>query len=544
MKGYITIAFLLTALLSAAQNVIQNSSFEDLAPGKTYYGGGQQNTEGAGNLWDNCDQWKVRQTDDPVSCNPNAGCCMSHSPDWTSYSQLRLYKYCWTPNPFPANSGDKCIFSGHGNAELVYQKIQLSHIPGKYYFNAFIRRDSSGAANLCPPYYLDTIVPLYLYLSNNELQFKDEDNCYPDPLSQPPTNFYTFKKDPKMEIALNYDIWGLYRNRRWTPVKASIDITEPLLINWIGLMTDKNGEYTGKSARDLFIDDVSLVKESCYCPIEEWIENTTYAKNGLTVAAERRIRAGYDIGAPSTNGNVVVQTGASLTYQAGNAVELLPGFVVEPGATFTAKIEGCLDVKKGTIKFAFPNAITPNGDGLNDQFSFPVLNATDYMVNIYDRWDAQIVSQSGIVQNNRVVVPFPSGHTCGLIYKAFVYLSNCDNKDTVAIALFEAQCAGTSAKRDLTQVELDNVDNHFSLLQNPIDNEAIIQADILNPGIFRFSIIDANGAVVKSENMWEIMDKGYHTQTIPVADLASGFYTICLTNKQSEKMYFLKMIKK
>lgn len=52
------------------------------------------------------------------------------------------------------------------------------------------------------------------------------------------------------------------------------------------------------------------------------------------------------------------------------------------------------------IKISFPNAFTPNGDGLNDEFK-PVTNSTDiehFSLSIYNRWGALVYQTSDITQ--------------------------------------------------------------------------------------------------------------------------------------------------
>jgi gliding motility-associated-like protein len=38
----------------------------------------------------------------------------------------------------------------------------------------------------------------------------------------------------------------------------------------------------------------------------------------------------------------------------------------------------------------FPSAFTPNGDNLNDRFTFDILGATDIEVSVYSRWGQQV----------------------------------------------------------------------------------------------------------------------------------------------------------
>jgi gliding motility-associated-like protein len=58
--------------------------------------------------------------------------------------------------------------------------------------------------------------------------------------------------------------------------------------------------------------------------------------------------------------------------------------------------EGCRDSVTRDFWFhtqptiAYPNAFSPNGDGINDIFRIPSLNVTEFEVFIFDRWGNQI----------------------------------------------------------------------------------------------------------------------------------------------------------
>lgn len=96
------------------------------------------------------------------------------------------------------------------------------------------------------------------------------------------------------------------------------------------------------------IDEVAVFKK---CPDEMLIENKVYdmyfysplhSNIPFVNHASNIIKAGYDAGAPTANGNVIVQQHADVTFRAGNRIELLPGFSIESfGAKFIAEISPC-----------------------------------------------------------------------------------------------------------------------------------------------------------------------------------------------------------
>lgn len=95
--------------------------------------------------------------------------------------------------------------------------------------------------------------------------------------------------------------------------------------------------YNQQDGDYMFIDDVELYE---YCPEEILIENRKYNYAELPLEAGV-IKAGYDVGAPTTNGDVVVQNGSDVTYKAEQQIVLKPGFSVSYGGKFHAYIAAC-----------------------------------------------------------------------------------------------------------------------------------------------------------------------------------------------------------
>jgi len=74
-------------------------------------------------------------------------------------------------------------------------------------------------------------------------------------------------------------------------------------------------------------------------------------------------------------------------------------YVVESVNEFgcKAKDEMCIEVTKEFGVYV-PNAFTPNGDGLNDEFLLSGYNITDITMDIFDRWGEKLFSSKDITQ--------------------------------------------------------------------------------------------------------------------------------------------------
>ena len=92
------------------------------------------------------------------------------------------------------------------------------------------------------------------------------------------------------------------------------------------------------SSGGLDVDNVELFEE---CPDNLFIQNKNYYFYDYPYHAAQNITAGYNVGGPGSPGNVGVHPGATITYTAGNMVDLKPGFFADNGSVFTANIAPC-----------------------------------------------------------------------------------------------------------------------------------------------------------------------------------------------------------
>lgn len=79
---------------------------------------------------------------------------------------------------------------------------------------------------------------------------------------------------------------------------------------------------------------------NCDCQ-DQLIENITYSLTEYIVEAATFIMAGENVGAPIPDGPVVVKPDSEVLYQAGDHINLMPGFSVRSGGLFRAIIAPC-----------------------------------------------------------------------------------------------------------------------------------------------------------------------------------------------------------
>lgn len=108
------------------------------------------------------------------------------------------------------------------------------------------------------------------------------------------------------------------------------------------------------------IDNVELFE---FCPDNLAIQDKDYYYPEGDYQAGQTIAAGYNVGGPGPTGYVTVHNGGSTTYQAGQAIELKPGFSVQAGGLFLGKISPCVSPEvhrpeNDTSIHLFTNTIT------------------------------------------------------------------------------------------------------------------------------------------------------------------------------------------
>ena len=138
---------------------------------------------------------------------------------------------------------------------------------------------------------------------------------------------------PTQQNAPNPSGWA----QHWHILNGPLINSHPFFGN---IFNDLKNIVLDCSGRHVYIDYVELSEN---CPNPLLIENHQFYNNvnEIPYKAGSILKAGYDVGNPSPNGNVVVNNGAKATFKAGSQIILEPGFIVEEGADFETIFEPC-----------------------------------------------------------------------------------------------------------------------------------------------------------------------------------------------------------
>ena len=109
-----------------------------------------------------------------------------------------------------------------------------------------------------------------------------------------------------------------------------LSTTDPTLYTY-----PENSDYIGLLGTGR-LDAYAAVKKAVELGTK-YIQNKTY-NTSVTETAETEIKAGSSVSQNQPSGAVTINTGANVIFRATRGIELLPGFEVKPGASFSAEI--------------------------------------------------------------------------------------------------------------------------------------------------------------------------------------------------------------
>lgn len=148
------------------------------------------------------------------------------------------------------------------------------------------------------------------------------------------------------------------------PITQQIIVEAQLSLAWEILQINEfvaNGDYDQiwiyALDGDILVDDLSILK-SCCEPYKIWQDIT----NPRNTYVNNFIKAGENVDPNTASGKVIIQANSEPTrFEAGQHIELHPGFETEPGAKFLAEIKDCGEKElQLTITEVTPAAIPPN----------------------------------------------------------------------------------------------------------------------------------------------------------------------------------------
>jgi len=150
-----------------------------------------------------------------------------------------------------------------------------------------------------------------------------------------------------------------------------------------------------------YVDGVALIDGGTTCCEQLKIYQNNSNLPGKTEVQDY-IEAGRDISSLLAQGNVVVKTGQNVTFQAGNSIQLLPGFVTEVGSVFTPIIAPCHNYD--LYPYSDITAIVPTGyqdcPGVKN-YAILTSGATSFTFEAFvDKTSETIAKNSGLITDD------------------------------------------------------------------------------------------------------------------------------------------------
>lgn len=302
------------------------------------------------------------------------------------------------------------IYGQIANREYICQEMVSTLEAGKtYYIEFYIRKPVGGT------------------LDNAGIKFS---------LSRPKQwgyhklNIDNGSPDIEIDNAISFpaNVWTKYATY-YTPSSNS---------NWLTVGTfGKDVDFS-----QLFhIDDIKIIEWTPICPTIQLLENWDYTGfQGILISAADYLYAGYDVGAPRANGNIIVQTGSEISYKAGQEVGLFDGFVAANGCEFHAYNAPC-----GSDCFPpSPSAgiATDFCDGSSYQIGQPPGFNETYS------WSASPASGLGYLSSTTISNPVftPPSSGSGTIIYTLAVTNSCGQTGTNSVSIhFESSPSNTAA---------------------------------------------------------------------------------------------------
>lgn len=306
------------------------------------------------------------------------------------------------------------------------------------------------------------------------------------------------------------------------------------------------------------IDDVSMevITFPC-CPVNACYTNTSSLPE-LTFVSDF-IKAGNAEGCFASNtGPVTITSGQNVVFNAGSFIEIgnqeiiannytnIAGMDIQQGATFDAFIEGCNSSNSNNVPpiniITVPNIYIR---GLPIPFYVvEVENATEYEIEIQNRWGTTVFQSTGDVSSNRASILMPTNISSGDYIILLTFL-NCNS--LISITPFWMFITDANA-REAESFNSDNIQNvnpeinnsnkiekdYISIYPNPVsENLNILSGSIIK----EILIFDCTGKSVK-----HISNLFSYNLNIDLSDISSGLYAIVIIRSDSNNSC-LKFIK-
>ena len=395
MQFRLVFIFLVTCFVLKAQtNLVRNNSFEDGNPQGSYSGSSPDRDDFDNDL----DWWQVARTG-PVS--PDYYDINSAPPSIAINPPVPSNRFVFMgnlPGTFPAGN------DGEGIRSQIRERLK-----GDKYYTVRMKIYSTNLNS-----------KIRVHFTEKGLRWKQEGSG-------------------NTKIA-NAAIFTLGANdlNRWITFEQTFFV-EPSKDGKLGniIITIHDLTNPAMNSGSGYIDDVFLFESGLECPEIMLIENKNYIIDEPVFKASKIIKAGFDVGNPEPNGNVVVQSNANITYEAGESVILEPGFIAEFGSEFIAQIVPCSTLCEPPLVDAGQDFTNCNID-----FPWPLQIGSSPQPETKYSWSAIPTSGTQYLSNSNISNPvftpplnMPPGSFIQYILTAQVDKPLCDAIATDAIII-------------------------------------------------------------------------------------------------------------
>ncbi len=179
----------------------------------------------------------------------------------------------------------------------------------------------------------------------------------------------------------------------------------------------------------------------------------------------------------------------------------------------------------------YPNIITADNNGINDELCFYPTGADWYSIFVKNRWGNTMYYSSGCVNTSPICLWHPSSNvTDGVYFYTIQFGNQCNYSDqiTVPVTVF----SNSLLPQNNTFDDQNQLVNKNEVLAYPNPTNDFFQLASCD-GLQELSLVDQNGTLVKQFAPQEIYD---------ISELVAGIYTLILKLKNDENKYF-KMVK-
>lgn len=289
----------------------------------------------------------------------------------------------------------------------------------------------------------------------------------------------------------------------------------------------------------IYIDGVELWNGEHCCPTNMYFEHSSNLPPSTSVI--NFIMAGREVVSNNITGDVNVLNGQTVDFKAGNEISLLDGFSALPGSHFHAWIEECNPqtepAGQSITSTQIANVITPNGDGINDEFCCYINgNPQSYDIEIKDRWGITVYQEENVSIGMNPICVWNGTWNTGIASGQVV------NNDTYFYVLTFRNCTEETTFNGF--IEVLGSPNGRYMNADPANNDIADQqsfsmAVVPNPGSgsmnITYSHLYGNDAEIK---ILDITGKELYNQL-----LSTGSGSVTISNGiLSEGIYLLRVI--